>query len=314
VSARLEADNPVWRVEAGQPFLMEVAGGAPVVVSTLDCRGGSIRTPDDLWQVENAEKINPVTGPVGVEGAAPGDTLAVWIDDVAVADQGLMLVRPTTTLFDFVDRGALEFARVTGSDYRLGDRDLPLRPMVGWVGLQPAAGTVATSASARTGGNMDTPLVRAGARVLLPVEVDGAGLYVGDVHASQGDGELFLTGVEIAATVQVRAEVLGDVRVDGPLVETADTLAVLGVDGGLEESAQSACRRGLQILTVLNRLSSYDAGFLLSAACDLRVSRYLPHYGSVCRLEIPKHALDQAALSADGWLRSDLGELERGAA
>lgn len=307
---RLEADAPVWRVEPGQPTKVTVEPGTPIKVSTLDCRGGAITSMADRWQVDQPDRINPVTGPIGIVGAAAGDTAVVRIDRIELAARGLMLVRPGTTAFAFVDHGELTFAPVAGGTYTLFDHELPLRPMVGWVGAQSADDVIETGACGRTGGNLDTPLLGAGARVLLPVEVPDAAVYVGDVHASQGDGELFLTGIEIAATVSLQMGLAPDLRVHGPIVETADVLAVIGPDTGLQDSADGASARGIGILRTLAGVSAYEAGFLLSAACDLRISRYLPGYGSVCRLEIPKRVLPEDVLDDLGWLRPDLGEIE----
>lgn len=306
----LAADAPVWCVEAGQVPRIRVDPGTTVEISTLDCRGGAITSMADRWQVDRLKRINPVTGPIAVSGAAVGDTAVIRIERIDLAQQGLMLVRPGTTTFGFVDRGELTFARVGTESFRLFDTELPLRPMVGWVGVQPAAGLLETGACGRTGGNLDTPLLGVGARVLLPIEVPEAAVYVGDVHASQGDGELFLTGIEIGATVTARLDVAAGLRLQGPLVETADVVAVMGPDAGLQESADGACARAIAILGSLAGRSPYEAGFLLSAACDLRISRYLPGYGSVCRLEIPKHVFPDGVFDDLGWMRSDLGEIE----
>ena len=306
----LTADAPVWRVEPGQTPRITVEPGTAVEVSTLDCRGGAIISMADRWQVDRPDRINPVTGPIGVAGAVAGDTTVVRIDRIELASQGLMLVRPSTTAFEFVDHGELTFVSVGTDTFTLLGRDLPLRPMIGWVGLQPADGSLDTGSCGRTGGNLDTPLLGAGARVLLPVEVPEAAIYVGDVHASQGDGELFLTGIEIGATVTLSVDVAADLTVHGPLVETAEVVAVIGPDTGLQDSADGACTRAVGILRTLAGVSAYEAGFLLSAACDLRISRYLPGYGSVCRLEIPKHVLPKNVFDDHGWLRVDLGEIE----
>lgn len=312
-SEQITATDPVWRVEPGQVPRATVASGAHLRVATLDCRGGAITTMEDRWQVDEPDRINPVTGPIGVTGASPGDTLVVAVEQIDLADQGLMLVRPGTTAFDFVDHGELTFAEIGDETYELLGHELPLRPMVGWVGTQPARDVLETGACGPTGGNLDTPLLGVGARVLLPVQVDGACLYLGDVHASQGDGELFLTGVETPATVGLSVETASELGVAGPVVETADVLAVIGPDTGLDASATGACERAIAILGTLAGVPPYDAGFLLSAACDLRVSRFLPGYGSVCRLEIPKHLLSSDVLDGEGWLRTDLGPLEPGA-
>jgi amidase len=306
----LTADTPVWRVEPGQTPRVVVEPGTVVEVSTLDCRGGAITSMEDRWQVDRPERINPVTGPIGVAGAVVGDTAIVRIDRIELAPQGLMLVRPGTTTFDFVDHGELTFVSVGTDTFTLLGRNLPLRPMIGWVGSQPAEGSLDTGSCGRTGGNLDTPLLGPGARVLLPIEVPGAAVYIGDVHASQGDGELFLTGIEIGATVTLHIDVAANLKVHGPLVETADVVAVIGPDTGLQASADGACMRAVAILQTLTGASAYEAGFLLSAACDLRISRYLPGYGSVCRLEIPKHVLPDDVLDARGWMRLDLGEIE----
>jgi amidase len=144
-----------------------------------------------------------------------------------------------------------------------------------------------------TGGNLDARILTTGAEVLLPVEIAGAGLFVGDVHLAQGDGELFLTGVECSASVRLTAHPVPDVHIPGPVIISDDVISILGDGQSLDEAASVASNRAVALLTSGFEMSNYDAGFVLSASAHLRVCRFLPNYGSVCRIEIRRDILNQ---------------------
>ena len=278
---------PRWAAEAGHEAVAECAPGEALDVGTLDCRAETIRGPEDLAKVHDASHINPVTGPIVVSGATAGQTLEVSVSAIVPDGEPLMLVREGVTTFDFVDRPALAFPERGEGTVTVSGVATPLAPMVGFLATAPAEGSLSGAAAGATGGNLDTPLLGPGASVLLPVEVDGAHLFVGDVHLCQGDGELFLTGAECSAVVRLSCRPWPGLSLGFPVVRTGEVLAVIGEGRTLDEAADLAAHRAVDLLGAHAGLSAYDAGFLLSAMGDLRVCRFLPDYGSVCRVELP---------------------------
>lgn len=202
----------------GRAPVVTVQPGSVVELTTEDCFGGSVRGFGDLpSQVCVFPRLNPVTGPVAVAGAEPGDTLAVHFVEITPArDWGVSSTFPhfgalTTThttamlhppleervwVYEIdVPAGVCRF-RARGTDFTA---DLPLDPMHGTVGVAPAAGeTLMSITPGAHGGNMDTPEMRAGTTAYFGVNVEGGLLSIGDGHARQGEGEVCGTAVETA--------------------------------------------------------------------------------------------------------------------
>ena len=134
-------------------------------------------------------------------------------------------------------------------------------------------------------------LIGAGSKVFLPTFSDGAMVYFGDVHAAMGDGEVFLSGVEIAGRVQARVTVATGWSLPTPIVETDELVAVIADGATFDEAAKSAMAKAVEVLTA-GGMDPVDAGFLMSAAGHLRVCQYIPNASLVhCRFELPKSIL-----------------------
>ena len=240
----------------GRPPLARVTPGVPFELRTLDCYGGAVKDVTDLpSEVCTFPYLNPVTGPFHVEGAEPGDTLAVHVLALTpAAPYGISSTFPhfgaltsttqTATLqppleervwrYDVdLEAGTVRYA-ARNSALRL---DLPLAPMLGTVGVAPAGGEVrATLVPDAHGGNLDTPLLAAGSTLYLGVNVPGALLAVGDGHARQGDGEACGVAVEIAMDVTLVVDVIKGVPTPWPRLETDAALMSAGVARPLEDA------------------------------------------------------------------------------
>jgi len=289
----LPASHPRWSASAADSAIASVESGREFEISTLDCRAETIRGHDDLHRVADASHINPITGPIEIRGAQPGSALSITISTIARRGNPLMLVRPGVTTFEFSEHPALEFPQVLGDSVEVCGIRIPMEPMIGFIATTPQTGELPSSGCGVTGGNLDARILTTGAEVLLPVEIAGAGLFVGDVHLAQGDGELFLTGVECSASVRLTAHPVPDVQIPGPVIISDDVISILGDGESLDEAASVASNRAVALLTSGFELSNYDAGFVLSACAHLRVCRFLPNYGSVCRIEIRRDILNQ---------------------
>jgi acetamidase/formamidase len=203
----LAADaEPVAWVEPGEPF----------VVETLNAYGGRFANlAEFLALLKNKSGTHhPLTGPIGVAGARPGEALRVSLRAIRPQEMAQSLSRSAGAepLKDplFGDRAPVlaalrkERGRVVGIEY--GTLLLPYRPMLGIVGTAPAEGVIRTGHGGRTGGNLDLPLVGEGSTIYLPVERPGAGLYLGDAHALQAYGELGGIALECSALVELQVD------------------------------------------------------------------------------------------------------------
>ncbi|WP_102341998.1 acetamidase/formamidase family protein [Galactobacillus timonensis] len=196
--------------------------GTIVHFVTQDCFGGQIKTEADHEENIDFTHTNPATGPLYVNGAEPGDVLAVDILDIQTASHGVI-----ATIEGF---GALwktcelrtKIVQVRDGVVYFNDVTWPADPMIGVIGTAPAKDPVPSGYSFCCGGNMDSRKIRKGATVYFPVQVEGALLAMGDVHASMGDGEVCETGIEIAADIVVRVRLIKQFHLNWPVTETAD--------------------------------------------------------------------------------------------
>jgi acetamidase/formamidase len=244
----------------GEP-LVTVAPGTVVELTTEDCFGGRVRGVDDLpSRVCEFPYLNPVTGPIAVEGAEPGDTLAVHLVDIAPARDwavsstfphfgALTTTHSTAMLHEALEervwvyevdreRGTCLFRPRRGGP----EVELPLDPMHGTVGVAPAGGEVFASITPGAhGGNMDTPEARAGTTLYFGVNAPGGLLSIGDGHCRQGEGEVCGTAVEAAMrTVVVVDLVKGGATASAPpawpRLETDEFLVSTGSVRPLEDA------------------------------------------------------------------------------
>jgi amidase len=243
-------------VFGGREPVLTVAPGTIVELSTEDCFAGNVRSVDDLpSEVCTFPFLNPVTGPIAVEGAEVGDTLAVHFVEITPSrDHGFSSTFPhfgalTTThqtamlhpaLEERVWRYDIDAAKgVCRFEARRSELslELPLDPMHGTVGVAPAANEVIMSITpAAHGGNMDTPEMRAGVTAYFPVNVTGGLLSVGDGHARQGEGEVCGTAVECAMNTVVVLDLVKGQAPGSPRIESDEYLMTTGSTRPLEDA------------------------------------------------------------------------------
>jgi acetamidase/formamidase len=194
--------------------VLEVESGATVELECADASGGQLNpksTADDVKGLD-LTKVNPVTGPVYVKGAEPGDVLAVEILELRAHDWGWTAIIPDFGLLapEFPEAW-LNISRVDAQARTvefIPGVTLPFAPFPGTIGVAPAQrGEHPTLVPTKWGGNMDIKHLRAGTTLYLPVAVEGALFAVGDTHAAMGDAEVCGTAVEAAMDIAVRLTV-----------------------------------------------------------------------------------------------------------
>ena len=164
---------------------------------------------------------------------------------------------------------------------------VPLRPMIGVIGVAPAGAPVATASPGAHGGNMDTRLIGEGAVLYLPVAHEGALLAAGDLHAAMGDGEICGTGVEDCGSVTLRLDVRRDLRSRSPVLETPELVATIASAETLDAAAEAATRDMARLLTERLGISLEVATMLMSAGGDLQVSQVVDPLRTA-RFALPK--------------------------
>jgi len=237
-----------------------LAPGSALSTWTLDCFGGRVRSSSDVVsEVCDPAYLNPQTGPFFIEGAEPGDTLAVhfvsiepryaWGVSANIPLFGSLVATPTTAMLHApldertwyyeldLDQRLVRYAALD-SAFTL---DLPLDPMHGTVGVAPPLGEARSSlAPGSWGGNMDTPEMRAGVTCYLGVNVEGAMFSLGDGHARQGEGETCGVAVETAMDTVVIVDVVKGVHTGWPRIESDTHLVSTGSTKPLEDAFRIA--------------------------------------------------------------------------
>jgi acetamidase/formamidase len=285
-SVREDAFSYVWDNEL-EPAL-EVEPGSAVELHVRDASDEQIRADSRAEDVTRLDfdHVNPVSGPVFVKGARPGDVLAVELLEFRSRDWGWTALIPGFGLLsDEFPEPWLRIARVDTEARRVrwsDDVSLPYRPFPGTIGVAPAEpGSHPILPPSRWGGNLDTKHLVEGSTLYLPVGVEGALFSLGDTHAAQGDGEVCGTAIETAMDVVVRLSVRNDFRIDAPQFRLpAGVLAesersayhvCTGVGPDLMEAAKDAVRATIRRLEEERGLAREEAYALCSVAVDLRI-------------------------------------------
>ena len=295
----------------------QIKPGTVVSTSTLDCFAGKITKggvkPSEML---DPRYLNPQTGPFYVEGAEPGDTLAVhfisieprfdWGVSTSVEYFGSLTSTPTTAMlapplpedtwfyqFDLENRQVIYQANQ--SDLRL---PLPLDPMHGTVGVAPALGEVRSAlAPGNFGGNMDTPELRPHTTSYFGVNVPGAMFSLGDGHARQGEGETCGVAVECAMDSVFIVELIKGGAPAWPRIETDEYLITTGSVKPLEDAFRIANVEMVNWVAELLEIGMMDAYQLVSQINLSPVANVVDTvYTMACK--VPKKLLGETAAKA----------------
>lgn len=272
---------PVARVRPGEHFIVE----------TEDSRGGLTRTPETttpeylLALRRRGYHGNPVTGPIYVEGARAGDTLAVRIHAQECDTVGYQGYWPWLFhLEDFFDQPRTVLREIRDGRVIVSEEiAIPVRPMIGTIGVAPALEAILSGGMGRHGGNLDAEEVCAGSTLYLPVYVDGALLALGDCHAIQSDGEI--NEVEMRSVVTLSCDVIEGRSpvMSWPRIETPEALVTVAVASPLEEALRLALRDMILWMEELTGMSKHDAYLLVGIAGHARPGQaQVPLYSMRC--------------------------------
>jgi len=269
--------EPALEVEPGESVLLHVRDASDEQISA----GSSV---DDVLRLDFSH-VNPVSGPIYVKGARPGDTLAVELLEFRPQDWGWTAIIPGFGLLqDEYTEPWLRISEVDASSGRVRFSEritLPFRPFPGTLGVAPAApGPHSIVPPSRYGGNLDTKHLTPGTTLYLPVGVEGALFSLGDTHAAQGDGEVCGTAIETAMDVVLRLSVQRDLRVDAPQLdipaaafaqEQTSYHVCTGVAPDLLQATHDAVHATIAWLGETHGLDREEAYAVASVACDLRI-------------------------------------------
>jgi len=294
---RIPRDHYTYHFAAYLKPVVEIAPGDRVVAETYDASTGRIRKSEDVFtyaKVRDPLKVNPAAGPIFLRGARPGDGLVVTIEDIKLTEPGYVRAAPGAGL---LQEGRTEpkaiIVRIEGDHLVFGDRlRIPCRPMVGVIGTTPATGIIYTGHPGPLGSNLDINAVTMGSRVHLPVEVEGALLAIGDVHANMSDGEVSGTGVEINAEVTFTVDLEAGPVWPRVWIERPDAWVTTSYGPDLEGTVRSAVEDMVRMLEARLGLSREEAFLAFSAAGDARIGQcaFIPGIDLTAYATFPKLA------------------------
>jgi len=289
---------------------LHIAPGETVLFETVDASGAQIGphgTLDDLKKLDFG-LVNPVTGPVYIDGAAPGDALRVTIEGFVPSGWGWTANIPGFGLLadQFPDPVLhiwhYDAAAMTPAAFGSFAR-VPLKPFCGTIGLAPAeAGQHSVVPPRRVGGNLDMRDLSVGAELYLPVECAGALFSVGDTHAAQGDGEVCGTAIESPMQVALRFDLVKDAHLPrpratlpGPVTRHLDVKGyevTTGIGPDLMTGAREAVAYMIDLLIARHGMSAVEAYMLCSVCADLRISEIVDMPNWVVSLYLPRVVFD----------------------
>jgi acetamidase/formamidase len=280
-------------------------------VFTEDCFSGKLTSPDGKpREVAPYPKVNPLTGPIAIEGVKAGDIVAVHLLSLEPArNWGVATISP--------DFGLLSGTRVTPNLQRPQDERVwiwtfdedrkslvtvtesgarlraPYRPFHGTIGVAPAHGEVRLGVvPGDFGGNLDIPDIGAGTTLYLRANMDGGHLYIGDGHYAQGDGEIAGTAIEGAFdTTMAVGRITDEEHFDWPRLETDTHIGVIGCARPLEDAVRIATAGTIRWVAQLAGLSVMDAHQLVTQICGLRIGNLVnPSFSAFC--SVPKDLIE----------------------
>ncbi|MFM7256637.1 MAG: acetamidase/formamidase family protein [Betaproteobacteria bacterium] len=273
--------------------VLRIAPGDRIVVETRDAFEGAVKTEQDLpSKVLRMPFVNPQNGPILVEGAEKGDTLAVHIESMLPRGpnpRGTCAMIPQfgalsgTSLTALLAADLPEIVRKIDVDekgvYWSKRVTLPYRPHIGTLSCSPEIDSINTLTPDSHGGNMDLPDMGPGSISYLPVRTDGARLFIGDAHACQGDGEVCGTAIEYPSTTTIRVDLIKHWTLEWPRLETEQMVMCIGSARPLEDAARIAYKDLVLWMEAEYGFDRWDAYMMLSQCGIVRLGNFVdPKY------------------------------------
>lgn len=283
---RVTSDIVQYTLSPFHKPVVTVKPGESAVVETIDALCGAVTEDSPLEKLlaegRVPEYFNPVSGPIYVKTARPGDTLVVEITDIKVGVKGVTVNFPgiggltapylqenlaPKTKISRIENGIIRFPMENGRK----KIEIPVDPLVGTIGTAPPIEAQLSTKPDRHGGNMDCSDVTIGSKLSLPVFVDGALLYLGDVHAVQGDCEICGVAVETPSETTVKVDVIHDRSINWPRIATPNEILTVCSSAALEHATKLAFTELVVWLAEDYGFDRMDAYLLCSQVAKARI-------------------------------------------
>jgi amidase len=268
---RISRSHRVFSYSSEHEPCATIAVGERVLVETTNAFGDQKLEPGDTLDVLDFDQCDPLTGPLDIEGAEPGDSIAVHIEHIELIGTGIQGIIPDFGTLEW-DRMPLHFFTPQNGRLRwLRGIEFEIRPNLGAMGVAPAAGSIPSIEPGDHGGNQDAKHVCAGSAIHFPVFHPGALLFMGDCHQIQGDGELCGVAPETDAEVTFHVEVLKGKTIRRPRIVTPDRYMALASAKTLEGAVKLAVRDTIDLLMEEKGLTEDEAYLLITVKADIEI-------------------------------------------
>ena len=228
-----------------------------------------------------------------VEGAKAGGSLKVRIENIEFDDQTCSATgQDEGVCGNRFTEWATHYCKIQGNTLAWDERlNIPLRPMIGVIGVAPEGEPVNCGTPGSHGGNMDNTAITTGATLYFPVAVDGALFGCGDMHAAMGDGEVSVSGAEVAGYATVTLTAMPELKLVNPLIENDTHFGIIVSAESLDAAAELAVQQMVDLLASRTNESEADLVMLLSLVADVQVCQMVDPQKTV-RFMVPKYVLD----------------------
>lgn len=280
-----------------EPVLV-VPSGETVRIQTKDCFSNQVRKPEDELDEIDWDEINPATGPIFVEGAQAGGTLKVEILSIELDDQTASCTgKDEGVCGDLFEAWSTRICAIEDNKLIWNDKlSIPLNPMIGVIGVAPSGDPINCGTPGSHGGNMDNKAITEGATLYFPVATEGALFGCGDMHAVMGDGEISVSGAEVAGFVTVRLTALPEKSISNPIIETATHFGVIASAETLDQAAEIAVHDMVALVHDATDAPEDELVMLFSLVADVQVCQMVDPEKTI-RFMVPKYVLETYGFS-----------------
>lgn len=271
----LDHDQKFHYWDASNEPVLTIKSGDTVRFETRDCINNVLTdkfTPGDppmkfAPAVFDQVNVNPVTGPVYVEGAEPGDVLEVHIDKIELKQVAVVTCQKQYgQIGKYFDETTYKLLAIKDGVAVFDEKlSIPLDPMIGVLGVTPAQGRINTDYNGKWGGNMDNTAMREGITLYLPIQVKGALTGVGDVHAVMGDAEMNCSAVEAPAHVTLTFKVRKDIKIEEPVLSTPTHFITLASRKTADEGIHDTIDTMFHIIKEKSTLEPEEISMMMTA-------------------------------------------------
>ncbi|WP_409290697.1 acetamidase/formamidase family protein [Peribacillus sp. SCS-37] len=293
MSEKLSSTNIIYAFSKDNQPVKKVTPGTTLAIDTYDCFQNQITSSDTEISSIDWNQINPATGPIFVETAQAGDILKVTIENIEIAEQGVMTVGPDLGVLGHrLEKFEAKMIPIKNGKAIFNDKiEIPLNPMIGVIGVAPEGEPVSCGTPGAHGGNMDTKLITTGASLYFPVFSEGALFALGDMHAAMGDGEVGVSGIEVPGTATVKLDVIKGRSLKHPVLINEEGLAVLVSANTLDEAVKKSVEEMTNLLLPETDLSINELTMLFSALGQTQISQVVDPLVTV-RFFVPAYFLE----------------------